>query len=94
MPRSESANPRASELADACLAFLAEHPEELMAFMQVAGLDPVALRRSVGSPDLQRGLVDYFAANEPILLAFCANAGITPEQFMQVWHQQNRSDWS
>ena len=94
MPRSESANPRASELADACLAFLAEHPEELMAFMQVAGLDPVALRQSVGSPDLQRGLVDYFAANEPILLALCANAGITPEQFMQVWHQQNRSDWS
>ncbi|MFD2646319.1 DUF3572 family protein [Devosia albogilva] len=94
MPRSDSANPRVSDLADSCLSFLAEHPEELMAFMQVAGLDPEALRRSVGTPDLQHGLIDYFAANEPILLALCANAGITPEQFMQVWHQQNRSEWS
>lgn len=94
MPRSDSANLRVSDLADSCLSFLAEHPEELMAFMQVAGLDPEALRRSIGTPDLQHGLIDYFAANEPILLALCANAGITPEQFMQVWHQQNRSEWS
>jgi len=94
VPRSDSANPRVSDLADACLTFLAEHPEELMAFMQVAGLDPDALRDAVGTPDLQHGLIDYFAANEPILLALCANAGITPEQFMQVWHRQNRSEWS
>ncbi len=94
MPRTDSVNPRVSDLADTCLNFLAEHPEELMAFMQVAGLDPEALRRAVDTPDLQHGLIDYFAANEPILLALCANAGFTPEQFMQVWHQQNRSEWS
>jgi hypothetical protein len=94
VPRSDSTIPGSADLADACLSFLAEHPEELMAFMQFAGLDPEALRRSVGTPDLQHGLIDYFAANEPILLALCANAGITPEQFMQVWHRQNRSEWS
>ena len=59
--------------------------------MQFAGLDPDMLRRSVGSPGLQLGLIDYFASNEPILLALCANSGLSPEQFMRVWHRLNPS---
>ena len=89
--RSEKAESSVTSLADACLGYLAENPEELLAFMQFAGLDPDALRRSVGSPALQRGLVDYFASNEPILLALCANSGMSPEQFMRVWHRLNPS---
>ena len=91
VPRPERAEPSLGPLADACLGYLAEHPEELLAFMHHAGLDPDALRRSVGSPALQRGLIDYFASNEPILLAFCANSGLSPEEFMQVWHRLNPS---
>jgi len=91
VPRPERAEPSLGPLADACLGYLAEHPEELLAFMHYAGLDPDALRRSVGSPALQRGLIDYFASNEPILLAFCANSGLSPEEFMQVWHRLNPS---
>jgi len=87
--RSEKADPSVGPLADACLGYLAEHPEELLAFMQYAGVDPDALRSSVGSPALQRGLIDYFASNEPILLALCANSGISPEQFMRVWARLN-----
>lgn len=91
MPRSETAETPVAALADTCLAYLAENPEELLAFMQFAGLDPQTLRRAVGSPSLQRGLIDYFAANEAILLALCANAGMTPEAFMRVWHRLNPS---
>nr|WP_314259902.1 DUF3572 family protein [uncultured Devosia sp.] len=89
MLRSEKADPLVGPLADACLGYLAEHPEELLAFMQHAGVDPDALRSSVGSPALQRGLIDYFASNEPILLALCANSGTSPEQFMRVWARLN-----
>ena len=89
MPRSEKLETSVASLAEACLGYLAENPEELLAFMQFAGLDPDMLRRSVGSPALQRGLVDYFASNEPILLALCANSGTSPEQFMRVWHRLN-----
>lgn len=78
-------------LADACLGFLAENPEELLAFMQHAGLDPQSLRTSIGTTRLQHGLIDYFAANEPILLALCANSGTTPESFMRVWHRLNQA---
>src|SRR5690606_5996092 len=53
LPRSEPVEPSAAPLADACLGYLAENPDELLAFMQYAGLDPDALRRSVGSPSLQ-----------------------------------------
>jgi hypothetical protein len=91
VPRSEKAESSATALAEACLGYLAENPEELLAFMQYAGLDPNTLRRSVGSSALQRGLVDYFASNEPILLALCANSGISPEEFMRVWHRLNPS---
>jgi Protein of unknown function (DUF3572). len=89
LPSSAPATPDMAALADACLGYLAENPDELLAFMQHAGLDPAALRASVGSVRLQHGLIDYFAANEPILLALCANAGLTPEAFMRTWHRLN-----
>lgn len=78
-----------SALADACLGYLAEHPDELLAFMQQAGFDPQSLRAAIGSERLKTGLLDYFAANEPLLLALCANAGSTPEAFMRVWYKLN-----
>lgn len=92
MPRSDQVAPDVSALADACLGYLAENPEDLLAFMQLAGLDPQTLRASLGTERLQHGLIDYFASNEPILLALCANAGWTPESFMRVWHRINRID--
>ena len=78
-----------SALADLCLSFLAGNTDELLRFMDFAGFDPASLRASVGSVQLQRGLIDYFASNESILLALCANAAMTPESFMRVWHQLN-----
>lgn len=89
MPISERVTPDLSSTADACLAYLAEHPEELLAFMQHAGLDPQSFRNAVGTKMLQHGLIDYFASNEAILLALCANTGMTPENFMRIWHKLN-----
>ncbi|MGV8856035.1 MAG: DUF3572 family protein [Devosia sp.] len=93
MPRSDQVAATLASQADICLGYLAEHPEELLAFMQHTGLDPDALRSAVGTPALQRGLVDYFASNEPILLALCANSAISPEDFMRVFHQINRTEY-
>ncbi|MBB4050492.1 2-hydroxychromene-2-carboxylate isomerase [Devosia subaequoris] len=90
MPATDRSALNISALADMCLGYLAENPEELLGFMQHAGLTPDALRAAIGSDRLQHGLIDYFASNEPILLALCANSGITPEQFMRVWYRLNR----
>jgi len=93
LPRPDHAAASLATYADLCLAYLAENPEELLAFMQQAGLDPAALRGALGTPALQRGLVDYVASNEPILLALCANAAIAPDTFMRVFHEINRTEY-
>ena len=89
VPRPADSSPDIASLADLCLGYLAEHPEELVGFMQTVGYDPNSLRRAVGSSQFQRGVIDYFASNEPILLAFCANANLTPESFMRAWYKLN-----
>lgn len=89
MPRSEEVRLDEAALADMCLGYLAENPENLAEFMGIAGYDPQSLRAAVGSKDFGRGLIDYFAANESLLLALCANRSIKPEAFMRVWHRLN-----
>jgi len=43
----------------------------------------------MGSEQFAHGLVDYFAQNEPLLLALCANKSIRPDDFMRVWAKLN-----
>jgi hypothetical protein len=70
---------------------LTQDPEELRRFMVTAGYDPQSLREAVGTEALALGLIDYFAQNEPLMLAVCAANKLRTEDFMQVWHKQNRS---
>ena len=76
-------------LGELCLHQLAEDPEQLAAFMGATGYSPDALRKAVGGSGLDRGLIDYFASNEALLLALCANNNFRPEQFMRVWAKLN-----
>jgi hypothetical protein len=76
-------------LSDLCLGHLAENPEELARFLDYAGYTPQGLRNALNSAQLTRGLIEYVAANESVMLSLCANAGIKPEQFMAVWHKLN-----
>jgi hypothetical protein len=81
----------AESLGALCLGHLAEDPQQLAEFMNLTGMSPQDLRNAVGSHGLARGLVDYFAGNEPLMLALCANNGLRPEQFMRVWSRLNPS---
>ncbi|MCD7061176.1 DUF3572 family protein [Pelagibacterium xiamenense] len=78
-----------SEIADACLTWLAADVTELERFMSLAGYSPQSLRDAVGTVGLEHGLVDYFARNEPLLLAMCANANMPVERVMRAWHRLN-----
>lgn len=78
-----------ASLANLCLGHLAEDPSQLAEFMNVSGFNPQSLRQSLGSDGLERGLIEYFAAKEPLLLALCANANMRPEVFMAVWNRLN-----
>ncbi len=87
LPKSIELTPKS--LGDLCLHHLAENPDQLAEFMGVTGYSPDAIRSSVGTAGLARGLIDYFASNEPLLLALCANAGFRPDDFMRVWAKLN-----
>ena len=81
--------PTAADLAGLCLDHLAQDPEQLAGFMGVSGLTPDGLRRGIGTAGFQRGLIDYFAQNEPLLMALCAANNMAPESFMRVWAKLN-----
>jgi len=89
VPRSPELSSEA--LGAMCLGYLAENPPQLAEFMGLTGYSPDALRAAAGKPGLDRGLIDYFAQNEPLLLALCANNNLKPEAFMRVWARLNPS---
>ena len=72
-----------------CLGYLAENPSQLAEFMGITGYSPDGLRKVAGTPELDVGLIDYFAQNEALLLALCANNSLKPDDFMRVWARLN-----
>ena len=87
MPKAASLTPEA--LAELCLGHLAEDPGQLADFMGFCGYSPGGLREAVGTTQLASGLIDYFAQNEGLLLALCANHGLRPDDVMRVWARLN-----
>jgi hypothetical protein len=81
----------ARKLGEMCLHYLAENPAQLAEFMTMTGYSPDALRKAAGGAQLDRGLIDYVATNEPLLLAVSANNGFRPDDFMRVWAKLNPS---
>lgn len=73
------------ELAELCLQYLAQNPEQLAEFMVQSGLAPNDLRRLVGTNGFRHGLVDYVVSNEQLLLAIAADATLSPEAITRTW---------
>lgn len=78
-----------TELSKAGIGYLASDPEELARFMNASGYDPDGLRGALGTRALALAVMDYFAANEPALLAMCANSDLTVDEFMRLWQKLN-----
>jgi Protein of unknown function (DUF3572) len=65
-------------MAIAALTFLAADPERLARFLSVTGLGPHNLRGAAADPGFCGSVLDYLIADEPLLLAFSADAGFEP----------------
>jgi hypothetical protein len=76
-------------IGELCLGHLADDPAQLAEFMSATGYSPAGLRSAVGSDNLARGLIDYFAQNESLMLALCTSSGLRPDDFMRVWAKLN-----
>ncbi|MCI0598823.1 MAG: DUF3572 domain-containing protein [Beijerinckiaceae bacterium] len=68
----------AESLAIEVLTFLAGEPARLDRFLSLSGLEAGHLRSAAADPGFLGSVLDYLASDEPLLLAFAANAGHEP----------------
>ncbi|HRE21690.1 MAG TPA: DUF3572 domain-containing protein [Rhabdaerophilum sp.] len=66
-------------LAIAALGFLAEDGERLNRFLSLTGIEPAGIRAAAQQEGFLASVLDYLLADEPLLLAFTANAQMRPE---------------
>ena len=74
----------AEEAAIAALGFLAEDDERLERFLALSGLGPHSLRPAAADPAFLGAVLDYFATNEALLVAFAERHGWRPEDMMRA----------
>jgi hypothetical protein len=70
----------AQALAVDALAFLANEPEHLGRFLATSGMGPADIRNASRDPDFLSGVLDHFAGDEALLVAFAQHAGIDPTE--------------
>jgi hypothetical protein len=79
MPKRSATRGDESVIALQALTFLASETERLERFLALTGLGPDDVRARASEPDFLVGVLDHVLADEPLLLAFCAEAGLAPE---------------
>ena|SRR5438270_14057356 len=70
----------AETLAVSALAFLAAEPARLGRFLSMTGLGPETLRRAASAPGFHASVLNYLAADEPLLIAFASGQSIEPSR--------------
>jgi hypothetical protein len=68
----------AEELAIQALTFIAGDSERLGRFLAVTGIGPAEIRAAARAPGFLIGVLDHLAADERLLTAFAAEAGVEP----------------
>ncbi|MER2510199.1 DUF3572 family protein [Amaricoccus sp.] len=68
----------AAVTAREALIWMAGEPDVLGAFLDAGGLAPGDLRGRADDPEFLGFLLDFLLGDEALLLAFCAEAGLSP----------------
>lgn len=71
-------------LALKALSFLAEGEKRLSRFLAATGMDIATLRSGASNTAVLGGILDYFLANEGLLLAFGESTGLPPKSVAQA----------
>jgi hypothetical protein len=87
--KSPSRKPRlghdeAGAMAAEALTYLAADLPRLERFMALSGLTLETLRAAAREPGFPGAILDYLASDEPLLLAFAANAGHDPADVIRA----------
>ena len=77
-------------LAIQALAFIAEEPDRLSAFLAVTGLAPEQIRKAAREPGFLAGILEHMLGDENLLIAFSQGAGIDPTDIAQAFNALSR----
>ena len=77
--RQSSGVDSARSLAVSALAFIAADSDRLTRFLNLTGLGPDNLRTAAADSAFLGSVLDYLVADEELLVAFAADAGLKPE---------------
>jgi Protein of unknown function (DUF3572) len=77
--KQSSSPDSARSLAVSALAFIGADPDRLSRFLGLTGLGPHNLRSAAADPAFLDSVLDYVVADEELLVAFAADAGLKPE---------------
>lgn len=69
----------ALDVAAAGLGFIAGDESRLARFASLTGADPPAIRANLRQLTFLAGILDYLLEDEPLLLEFIEEAGLTPD---------------
>ena len=76
--RSRPTGEAAELLAIQALGFIAEDPQRLTRFLGLSGIAAAEIRAAAQQPGFLAGVLEHMLADESLLVAFAASAGIDP----------------
>ena len=76
----------AEGLAISALAYLAGNPDALGRFLSLSGIGPADLRMAAREPGFLAGVLEFFLADESLLLSFVEKAQIRPTMIAAARH--------
>ena len=76
----------AEGLAISALAYLAGNPDALGRFLSLSGIGPADLRMAAREPGFLAGVLEFFLADESLLLSFVEEAQIRPTMIAAARH--------
>lgn len=76
----------AEELAISALAYLAGNPDALGRFLSLSGIGPADLRAAAREPGFLAGVLEFFLADESLLLSFVEEAKVRPTMIAAARH--------
>jgi hypothetical protein len=84
---------QAEAMALKAFAFLTADEERLERFLAISGLRPDTIREAAAAPGFFAGILDYVAADEPLLMALAKELSIKPERIMEAHRTLSPSEF-
>lgn len=84
IPLRRLSRDEAETIALSAFAFITSDEERMSRFLAVSGLQPDTIRSAAADPGFFVGILDYVAADEPLLLALAKELNAKPEHIMSA----------